>query len=39
MWWNDPDAVVLTGDLPENEFVFHASVIHARAAWRSRATI
>ena len=29
LWWNDPDAVVLTGDLPENEFRFHASVIYA----------
>jgi len=29
LWWNDPDAVVLTGDLPEEEFRFHASVIYA----------
>ena len=29
LWWNDPDAVVLTGDLPENEFVFHATAIYA----------
>ena len=29
LWWNDPDAVVLTGDLPEAEFTFHASVIWA----------
>ncbi len=29
LWWNDPDAVVLTGDLPEAEFHFHASVIYA----------
>jgi alpha-galactosidase len=29
LWWNDPDAVVLTGDLPDNEFRFHASVIYA----------
>ena len=29
LWWNDPDAVVLTGDLPENEFRFHAGVIFA----------
>ena len=29
LWWNDPDAVVLTGDLPENEFIFHATAIYA----------
>jgi alpha-galactosidase len=29
LWWNDPDAVVLTGELPENEFVFHATAIYA----------
>jgi alpha-galactosidase len=29
LWWNDPDAVVLTGDLPEEEFRFHASAIWA----------
>jgi alpha-galactosidase len=29
LWWNDPDAVVLTGDLTEDEFRFHASVIYA----------
>jgi len=29
LWWNDPDAVVLTGDQPENEFVFHATAIYA----------
>lgn len=29
LWWNDPDAVVLTGDLPDAEFHFHASVIYA----------
>ena len=29
LWWNDPDAVVLTGELPDNEFTFHASVIYA----------
>jgi alpha-galactosidase len=28
LWWNDPDAVVLTG-LPEEEVRFHATVIHA----------
>jgi alpha-galactosidase len=29
LWWNDPDAVVLTGDLPANEFQFHATAIYA----------
>ena len=29
LWWNDPDAIVLTGDLPENEFRFHATAIFA----------
>lgn len=29
LWWNDPDAVVLTGDLPEHEFRFHATTIYA----------
>jgi alpha-galactosidase len=29
LWWNDPDAVVLTGNLPEEEFRFHATAIYA----------
>jgi alpha-galactosidase len=29
LWWNDPDAIVLTGALSEDEFRFHASVIFA----------
>src|SRR5262249_36756508 len=29
LWWNDPDALVLTGDLPEHEFQFHATAIYA----------
>ena len=29
LWWNDPDAVVLTGDLPDNEYRFHATAIFA----------
>jgi alpha-galactosidase len=29
LWWNDPDAVVLTGDLPEEEFRFHVTAIYA----------
>jgi len=28
LWWNDPDAVVLTG-LPDEEMRFHATAIHA----------
>ena len=29
LWWNDSDAIVLTGDLPDNEFEFHATAIYA----------
>jgi alpha-galactosidase len=29
LWWNDPDAVVLTGDLSPDEFQFHATSIYA----------
>lgn len=29
LWWNDPDAVVLTGDLGQDEAQFHATVIKA----------
>lgn len=29
LWWNDPDAVVLTGELSEEEFRFHATAIYA----------
>jgi alpha-galactosidase len=29
LWWNDPDAVVLTGDLPAEEFQFHATAVYA----------
>ena len=29
LWWNDPDAVCLSGDLPEHEFLFHATAIYA----------
>jgi alpha-galactosidase len=29
LWWNDPDAIVLTGDLTDDEFQFHASAIYA----------
>ncbi len=29
LWWNDPDAICLTGDLPAEEFQFHATAIYA----------
>jgi alpha-galactosidase len=29
LWWNDPDCVVLTGKLSDDEFRFHATVIYA----------
>jgi alpha-galactosidase len=29
LWWNDPDAVLLTGDLSDQEFQFHATAICA----------
>ena len=29
LWWNDPDCLLLTGDLPENEVLFHATVLAA----------
>ncbi len=29
LWWNDADAIVLTGDLSDDEFCFHATVIFA----------
>jgi alpha-galactosidase len=29
LWWNDPDAVVLTGELTEEEVRFHATAIFA----------
>ena len=29
LWWNDPDAVVLMGDLTPQEFQFHATAIYA----------
>lgn len=29
LWWNDPDAVCLTGELPANEIQFHATAIYA----------
>ena len=29
LWWNDPDAIVLMGDLSPQEFQFHATAIYA----------
>lgn len=29
LWWNDPDAVLLTGPLSEDEFQFHATAAYA----------
>jgi len=29
LWWNDPDAVVLAGDLSDSECQFHATAIYA----------
>ncbi len=29
LWWNDADALVLTGDLTEDEIRFHATVVYA----------
>jgi alpha-galactosidase len=29
LWWNDSDAIVLTGNLPDHELQFHATAIYA----------
>jgi alpha-galactosidase len=29
LWWNDPDCLVLTGSMPDNEYNFHAALIYA----------
>ena len=29
LWWNDPDAIVLSGTLPEEEYRFHATSVIA----------
>ncbi len=29
LWWNDPDALVLMGNLQETEFLFHAAATYA----------
>jgi alpha-galactosidase len=28
-WWNDPDCLLLTGDLSDSEFLFHATLLYA----------
>jgi alpha-galactosidase len=29
LWWNDPDCVLLTGNLSDNEYMYHASLLFA----------
>ena len=29
LWWNDPDCLLLTGKMPDNEFRFHAALIYS----------
>ncbi len=29
LWWNDPDCLLLAGHLPENQYMFHASLLYA----------
>ena len=29
LWWNDPDCLLLTGHLPDNEFMYHVALIYA----------
>jgi alpha-galactosidase len=29
LWWNDPDCLLLSGKLPENQYLFHASLLYA----------
>jgi hypothetical protein len=29
LWWNDPDCLCLSGNLPANEYSFHATAIYA----------
>ena len=29
LWWNDPDCLLLSGNLPENQYMFHASLLYA----------
>lgn len=29
LWWNDPDCLLLTGDLTDDEFLFHATALYA----------
>ena len=38
-WWNDLDAMLLSGELPLNEFLVHATACYAGGAWRFPVTI
>jgi alpha-galactosidase len=38
LWWNDPDAIVQTGGLSEEEFMFHATAIYGSAGCFCRVT-
>ena len=29
LWWNDPDCAVFSGELPEEEYLFHATALRA----------
>lgn len=29
LWWNDPDAIVLSGNLSDDEYQFHATAVYA----------
>ena len=29
LWWNDPDCVVLSGSMPDNEYRFHTTAVYA----------
>jgi alpha-galactosidase len=29
LWWNDPDCVLLSGNLPESDYLFHAAAVLA----------
>ncbi len=29
LWWNDPDCLILTGNQPDNEFMFHSALLYA----------
>ncbi|MES2458352.1 MAG: glycoside hydrolase family 36 protein [Bacteroidota bacterium] len=29
LWWNDPDCLLLTGEMTDNQFMFHAALLYA----------